>query len=184
MLQGDVVMKLYKYISSKYAYEYLRTGCVEAESFDDEYGIVSFSKRSWVEAKHNDKDFIVLEFEIHDISAFQYKNCLNDSDVVMRIELSKCRMVDGSFFYVLEPEFKLDSFTVGPDSQLRWRYIRSSLKKIGKKDTAIKMLKKYEMQEALYVDEEYREYEQGLYRFTYNLQHPSIRDQELVAEVD
>ena len=175
-------MKLYKYTSGKCGYDYLHTRKVEVEPCDDKHGIVSFATQSWSQSGRTNG--IVLEFEVPDDSNLLSKGCSQDSDRIMQVDLSDCELVDSSYLCKLSADFKLESFIIGVDCQIRWQFARSWLKKMGEGDAAIKILKEHPDNGVVYVDEEYRTGDQGLYCLKWRSNHPDKRDPIRVEEVD
>ena len=166
-------MKLYKYMSAKSAYDYLHTGGVEVKKCDTHHGVISFSEKPWSTSGLMDLGGIVLEFDAPDDYILLLKGCRAGSKLV-QVELSSCKLGDLECLYRISSELRLDAFTIGPDCQITWQYAHSCFEKMGKGDTAIKLLHSHNG--TLYVGEEYRTDEQGLYRLMFNLNHPSCRD--------
>ena len=180
--EGGAAMRLYKYTSGKCGYDYLHTGKVEVEPCDDTHGIVSLATQPWSEAGRSNG--VVLEFEVPDDSSLQRKGQAQDSDRIIQVDLSDCELVDSSYLYKLSADFKLESFTIGIDCQMRWQFARSWLKKMDKGDVAIKILRPHPDNGLALVDEEYRTDNQGLYCLKWNPYHPDKRDPIRVEDVD
>ena len=176
-------MKLYKYMNAKCAYGYLHSGEVEVEKWEDNNGVILFSTKPWSDSGLMASDGVVLEIDEPDSCILLRKDCSRDSDKVMQVNLSDCKLSETSYFCRIKPDFRLDSFTIGPDCQMSWRYVRSCLKRIGKSDAAITLLKINANSGMLYRDEEYRTDAHGLYCLKYNPKHPSIRDKTYVEDV-
>ena len=176
-------MKLYKYMNAKCAYDFLQIGEVEVEKREDKNGIITFSTKPWSDSDLMASDGVVLEIDEPDNCILPRTDCCRDCDKVMQVNLSNCKLVGASCFYKINPDFKLDAFTIGPDCQMNWRHVRSSLKKLGKGDTAITFLKIDANSGRLYRDEEYRTDDYGLYCIKYNPKHPSVRDKIYVEDV-
>ena len=175
-------MKLYKYLNPKCAYFYLHTGEVEVEKCEDQNGIISFSTKPWYSPGLMTSDGAVLEINEPDNSILPRMVCCRGIDNVIHVNLLSCKLLGTSYFGRINPDLRLDSFTIGPDCQMNWRYVRSCLKRLGKGDTAITLLKIDANSGKLYRDEEYRTEDHGLYCLKYNHNHPSVRDKIYVKD--
>ena len=175
-------MKLYKYTSGKCGYDYLHTGKVEVEPCDDKHGIVSLATQPWSQLGR--ATGVVLEFEVPGNPALPCKGYSPDSDRVIQVDLSDCELIDSSHLYKLNDNFNLEAFIIGIDCQMRWQFARSWLKKMGKGNAAIKILKVHPDNGGVIVDEEYRTDKQGLYCLKWNLNHPHERDVKRLEDVD
>ena len=175
-------MKLYKYTSGKCGYDYLRTGKVEVEQCDDKHGIVSFATQPL--SQLGQVNGVVLEFEVPDGLCLPRMVCTRNGDRVVQVDMSDCELIDSSYLYKLNVDFKLESFIIGIDCQMRWQFARSWLKKMGKGDAAIKILKAHPDNGFALVDEEYRTDDQRLYCLKWNPNHPYVRDMNHVDDVD
>lgn len=173
-------MKLYKYMSAKCAYYYLHNGEVEVEKYDAQKGIISFSMKTWSGPSLMISDGVVLEIDEPENRILSRRD---NSYKVLQVNLSSCKLVGTSYFYKINPDFRLDSFTIGPDCQINWRYVRSCLKKNGKGNSGITLLMIDANSGMLYRDEEYRTDNHGLYCLKHNPKHPSIRDKTYVKDV-
>ena len=185
--EGGAAMKLYKYMNVKNAYDYLHSGEIEVEKCDDQNGVISFSIKPWADVRPMVSadvrpmvsDGVVLEVDEPDNVILPCKDCCK----IMQVELSSCRLIGASYFYRLNPDFRLDSFTILSDCQINWKYVRSCLKRLGKVDTAITLLKIDANNGTPYRDKEYRTDDRGLYCLKHNPNHTSVRDKSYVEDV-
>lgn len=175
-------MKFYKYTSGKCGYDYLHTGKVEVDPCDDKHGIVSLATQPWSEAGRSNG--VILEFEVPDGLCLPRMVCTRNGDRVVQVDLSDCELIDSSHLYKLSDDFNLKTFIIGIDCQMRWQFARSWLKKMGKGDVAIKILRPHPDNGLARVDEEYRADDQGLYCLKWNPNHPDKRDPIRVEDVD
>ena len=177
-------MKLYKYMSAKSAYDYLHKGGVEVKPCDTHYGVISFSTEPWSTSGLINPSGVVLEFDKSADFILPRRGYSWDGDKVMQIELACCERTDSSYLYKIGDELRLDSFTLAPDCQIGWKFVRFSLRKIGKDNVGIRLLMWQNGNRTPYRDEEYRPSEQGLLRLKYNPNHPHVYDSSHVDDVE
>jgi hypothetical protein len=170
-------------MSANSAYDYLHTGDIEVERCDTQRGIISFTTKSWLtEPNLLSADGVVLEFDNSGDFILQHKDLSRNGDKEILVDLANCELGDSSYLYKLSDELRLDAFTIAPNCQISWKYVRSRLKYMRKGDVGIRFLMRHENR--LYRNEEYRQDDQGLWSLKYNPNHPDVYDRSRVEDLE